>query len=71
MAAPRLSVDEKGVLVTGGAAIATGGLSLLARGVWDRMSRSKTPCKDASETAIEELGDRFPDLAIEGLGRIE
>jgi len=71
LGAPRLAVDETGLLITGGAAVATAGLSLLARGVWDRMSRSKDPCKQVSEQAIEELGDRFPDLAIEGLQRIE
>jgi hypothetical protein len=71
LAAPRLAVDETGLLISGGAAVATAGLSLLARGVWDRLSRSKTPCQDASQRAIEELGDRFPDLAIEGLDRIE
>ena len=71
LAAPRLAVDERGLLITGGAAVATGGLSILARGVWDRMSRAKDPCKEASDKAIEQLSDRFPDLAIEGLGRIE
>jgi hypothetical protein len=71
MAAPRLAVDEAGLLISGGAAVATGGLSILARGIWDRLSRSKTPCEDNARRAIEELGDRFPDLAIEGLERIE
>jgi len=71
LAAPRLAVDETGLLISGGAAVATAGLSILARGVWDRLSRSKTPCQDASQRAIEELGGRFPDLAIEGLDRIE
>ena len=71
LGAPRLAVDETGLLITGGAAVATAGLSLLARGVWDRMSRSRDPCKDVSERAIESLGDRFPDLRIEGLDRVE
>jgi hypothetical protein len=71
MAAPRLAVDETGLLISGGAAVATGGLSVLAKGVWDRMSRSKDPCNQASDRAIELLGARFPDLEIEGLGRIE
>jgi hypothetical protein len=43
----------------------------LARGIWDRVSRSRTPCKDTSDQALEELSDRLPDLAIEGLERIE
>jgi hypothetical protein len=46
LAAPRLAVDEKGVLISGGAAIATGGLTLLARGIWDRLSRSGDPCQE-------------------------
>ena len=71
LAAPRLAVDETGVLISGGAAVATGGLSILARGLWDRVARSKDPCGQASQRAIEELGDRFPDLVIEGLERIE
>jgi len=71
LAAPRLAVDETGLLISGGAAVATGGLSILARGVWNRLSRAKDPCKQASERAIEELSDRFPDLVVEGLERIE
>jgi hypothetical protein len=71
LAAPRLAVDETGLLISGGAAVATGGLSILARGVWDRLSRSQDPCTDTSTQAIDELGDRFPDLVIEGLERIE
>ena len=70
LAAPRLAVDETGVLISGGAAVATAGLSVLARGIWDRVSRSRTPCKDTSDQALEELSDRLPDLAIEGLERI-
>ena len=65
LAAPRLAVDETGLLITGGAAVATGGLSLLAKGLWDRVSRSRDPCEQVSGQAIEALGDRFPDLKIE------
>ncbi len=57
---PRLAVDETGVLISGGAAVATGGLSLLAKGFWDRISQSKDPCQRTSQKAIEELGPRFP-----------
>jgi len=71
MAKPRLAVDEKGFLISGGAAVATGGLSILARGVWDRMSRSKTPCKQTADGAVEELGSRFSNLTIDGMNRIE
>jgi hypothetical protein len=49
LAAPRPSLNQKGVLVAGGAAVATGGLSVLAKAAWDRVSQSADPCKDASE----------------------
>lgn len=62
---PRLAVDETGVLVSGGAAVATGGLSLLAKGVWDRISRAKDPCKQVSDQAIEQLGPRLPQLVLQ------
>jgi hypothetical protein len=62
LAAPRLAVDEKGILVTGGAAVATGGLTLLARAAWDRMTRSSDRCKKISEQGLEELSGRFSDL---------
>jgi hypothetical protein len=65
MASPRLAVDEAGVLITGGAAVATGGLSLLARGIWDRLSKSGDACKQVSTQALEELEGRLPDLVIE------
>ena len=65
LAAPRLAVDEKGILISGGAAIATGGLTVLARGIWDRLSRSGNPCQQSTERAIEQLADRFPDWTVE------
>jgi hypothetical protein len=71
LARPRLAVDETGLLITGGAAVATGGLTILARGIWDRLARSRKPCEDTSTRAREQLADRFPDLVIEGFERIE
>ena len=64
LAAPKLAVDEAGVLLSGGAAVATGGLSVLARAAWTRVSRSKDPCGELTEEARQGLGDRFPDLAV-------
>jgi uncharacterized protein involved in outer membrane biogenesis len=64
LAAPRLAVDETGVLITGGAAVATAGLSLLARGLWDRLSKSGDACKQMSEQALKELGGQLPNLAL-------
>jgi len=66
---PRLAVDERGVLLSGGAAVATGGLTLVARGLWGRLSQSGDPCKQVADGAIDKLGDRFPQLTLEGLDR--
>jgi hypothetical protein len=58
LANPRLGVDRRGVLVTGGAAIATAGISILAKGVWDRMFRAENPCAvAAAEAARLESGE--------------
>ncbi len=62
LASPRLAIDEAGVLISGGAAVATGGLSVLAKATWDRVSRSRDPCNDTAKKGREELGDRFPDI---------
>ena len=62
LAAPRLAVDEKGVLVSGGVAVATGGLSILARAAWDRLSRSDDACDEAAKDGRKALGDRLPTL---------
>jgi uncharacterized protein involved in outer membrane biogenesis len=44
---PYLTVDPTGTLVNGGAAFATGGLSILATTLWDRVTRQKDPCAAA------------------------
>ena len=71
LAAPRLAVDEAGVLITGGAAVATGGLSLLARGLWDRLSKAGDACKQVSGQAIKALEGRVPVMEIPGAGQQE
>jgi uncharacterized protein involved in outer membrane biogenesis len=60
LAKPRLGVDEKGVLIKGGAAVATGGLSLVATGLWDRVKNSDDACNAAAEAGRKSLHDRFP-----------
>lgn len=62
LASPRLAVDATGTLISGGAAVATGGLSILARATWDRLVRSRTPCETAAEQGLEALRERFADL---------
>jgi uncharacterized protein involved in outer membrane biogenesis len=49
MRAPRISIDARGSATATGAAVATGGLSLLARGVWDRLSAAKDICEEKSD----------------------
>jgi uncharacterized protein involved in outer membrane biogenesis len=43
---PKLQVDPTGSMTTTGAAVATGGLSLLAKGLWDRAKASADICED-------------------------
>jgi uncharacterized protein involved in outer membrane biogenesis len=62
LASPKLAIDETGVLVSGGAAVATGGLSILAKATWDRVSRSRDPCNETAQKGREALGDRFPNI---------
>jgi hypothetical protein len=71
LAAPRLAVDEAGVLITGGAAVATGGLSLLARGLWDRLSKAGDACTQVSKQALKELQGRVPVMEIPDAQRAE
>ena len=71
LAAPRLAVDEAGVLITGGAAVATGGLSLLARGLWDRLSKAGDACTQVSKQALKELQGRVPVMEIPDVERPE
>lgn len=42
---PRIQLDPTSSVTTGGVAVATGGLSLLAKGLWDRVSAESDICK--------------------------
>jgi hypothetical protein len=44
---PAIEIDPAGAIVSGGTAIATAGLSILAKGFSDRFLSSKDPCGDA------------------------
>jgi hypothetical protein len=58
LASPRIGVDPKGVLFSGGAAVATLGVSIIAKGVWDRMFRAEDPCAVAADEAARlEAGE--------------
>lgn len=41
---PKLQIDPEGTIVAGGVAVATGGLSLLAKGLFDRLSAEADIC---------------------------
>ncbi len=43
---PKLQIDKTGSITTTGAAIATGGLSLVAKGMWDRVKASADICEE-------------------------
>jgi uncharacterized protein involved in outer membrane biogenesis len=47
LAEPAIELDPKSAAVSGGTAVATAGLSLLARSISDRFLSSKDPCGDA------------------------
>ena len=55
---PYLTVDPTGTLVYGGAAFATGGLSILATTLWDRVSRQRDPCAAAVEEAAKRTATK-------------
>lgn len=53
LAKPSLSLDPQGTLVQGGLAIATGGMSLLAKSMADRLFASDEPCREAAKSLSE------------------
>lgn len=50
LASPRIRLDAGRTATTTGAAVATGGLSLLARGLWDRLSAEGDLCKQEANS---------------------
>ena len=55
LANPRLTIDPRGAAISGSAAIATAGWSVLATGLWDRwVVTARNPCKVLVERAREE-----------------
>jgi uncharacterized protein involved in outer membrane biogenesis len=49
LAAPKIVLDQKGAVVQGGAAVATGGLTILAKGLRNRLFAESDPCAAALE----------------------
>ena len=56
LASPAVGLNKKGALLKGGAAVATGGLSLLAEGAADRAAGEKDRCA----TMLREVGGHPP-----------
>lgn len=54
---PRLTLDPTGTLVNGGAAFATGGLSIVATTLWDRVVHKKDPCASAIAVADQRAAN--------------
>lgn len=52
MTEPKLEIDKKSTFIQGGAAIATGGLSILAKGMFDRVGTSENPCTAIEQAAV-------------------
>ena len=49
MRSPSIAIDAMSSVTTTGVAVATGGLSLLARGLWDRVSAEASVCEEDEE----------------------
>ena len=58
LASPRLAVDTSGALVSGAAAVATAGVSILVTKLLDRASTATDPCQRLIAAADEERGLR-------------
>jgi hypothetical protein len=57
MRRPQLTLDPTSTIVVGGAAVATAGLSILAKAAWDRAFRKKDPCGAALAEAEKKWKD--------------
>lgn len=57
MSRPKIGIDTTGAALTGGAAAATGGLSILASSLWNRYVDKSNPCEEASEKAQARLDE--------------
>jgi len=65
LANPRLVLDVKGATVSGGAAVATGGLSIIADGLWDRWVRTAgNPCARLITQASKQNDKTYESLLL-------
>jgi hypothetical protein len=59
---PGIALNKTGALVEGGAAVATLGISIVAKGLWKRWLGSRTPCVKNLEEATETRLEKEPDF---------
>jgi hypothetical protein len=65
LAYPKIVLDPKGVALSGGAAVATAGISILAEGLWDRwIATASNPCKRLIKQVSEQNKKVFRDLLL-------
>jgi uncharacterized protein involved in outer membrane biogenesis len=57
LARPAITVNPEGATISTGAAVATGGLSILALGIWDRFLSARDPCGRALERDAKRRGE--------------
>ncbi|MGV6826711.1 MAG: hypothetical protein ACWA5Q_07020 [bacterium] len=57
---PKMMLNPQGALIEGGAAIATTGLSVVAKNLWKRFVGNKEVCAKVAEKASETRADREP-----------
>ena len=63
LANPRMALDAKGAAVSGSAAVATAGWSILAEGLWDRwVASSGDPCKRLLKKARQDTQRDYRSL---------
>jgi hypothetical protein len=63
LANPRMALDAKGAAVSGSAAVATAGWSILAEGLWDRwVASSGDPCKRLLKKARQDTERDYRSL---------
>jgi hypothetical protein len=60
LANPNFSVDSRSSALSTYTAFISGGASVVARGLWDRVTRNSDPCDNLYKLAVETLR---PDLA--------
>ncbi|MEM6583714.1 MAG: hypothetical protein AAF699_20725, partial [Pseudomonadota bacterium] len=65
MSRPAIGIDTTSAALTGGAAAATGGLSILASSLWNRYVDKSNPCEEASEKAQARLDEAATQARVD------